>query len=185
MRARLAALDPAAHGEASATACSRLVNLEEFRHAGVVMLYMPLPGELDVTPVALRCFQTGKTVCVPRVDWKRREMAAIEVTSFDDRTMDVDRHGLRTPKEGAPVPPELIDLLVVPGLAFDTRGYRLGRGGGYYDRFLRRLRRSATAIGPALDLQIIDEVPTDDRDVSVDMIVTERRVVHCGTRARH
>ncbi len=185
MRARLEAMTPAQQHEASGAACQRLVNLEEFRHAQVVMLYMPLPNEVDVTPAALRCFQTGKTVCVPRVEWKRRDMAAVEVTSFDDRTMEVDGHGLRSPREGAPVPPELIDLVVVPGLAFDPRGFRLGRGGGYYDRFLRRLRRSATAVGLAFDLQVIDAVPADDRDVAVDMIVTDRRVARdTGSRAR-
>ncbi len=177
MRAVIASLGDAQRREASASACAHLMNLEAFRHAGVVMLYMPLADEVDLTPVAIRCFQAEKTVCVPRVDWKRRDMDAVEVTSFDDHVMDLDEHGIRTPREVLPLMPALIDLVVVPGLAFDAQGNRLGRGGGYYDRFLRRLRRGATTVGLAFDVQVIDAVPADDRDFSVEMIVTERRVV--------
>ncbi len=184
MRETLAAMSDAERHDASIAVCSRLTNLEVFQHARVVMLYMPLANEVDLTPAAIRCFQTAKTVCVPRVDWKRRDMNPVEVTSFDDHVMDIDEHGLRTPRDGRPLVPTLIDLVVVPGLAFDARGHRVGRGGGYYDRFLSRLRRSATTVGLAFDAQIIDTVPADERDISVDLVVTERRVARAsGSRA--
>ena len=171
--------------DGSVAACSRLTALEVFQHASVVMLYMPLTSEIDLTSIAIRCFQTGKTVCVPRVDWQRRDMEPMEVTSFDDHVMEVDEHGLRMPRSGAPVPPTLLDLVVVPGLAFSADGHRLGRGGGYYDRFLSRLRRTVTTIGLAFDVQITDEVPVDGGDVSVDIVVTDRRVTHARpTRAK-
>ncbi len=176
MRAVLAAMTDEERRRASARACSRLINLEAFRGAGVVMLYMPLASEVDTTPIAIRCFETAKTVCVPKVDWKRRDMHAIEVRSFDDHFMETDEHGLRTPRDGQPLPPVAIDLVVVPALAFDTTGNRLGRGGGYYDRFLSRLRRAATTVGLAFDAQIVDELPIDERDVRVDVVVTDRRV---------
>ncbi len=185
MRKLVAELGPEARHDASAAACARLTALEAFRHASVVMLYMPLPTEVDLTPAAIRCFQSGKTVCVPRVDWKGRDMVAVEISSFDDEVMEIASHGLRTPREGRPLVPHLIDIVIVPGLAFDTSGNRLGRGGGFYDRFLRRLRRSATTVGLAFDEQIIDAVPADDRDFAVSMIVTERRVCQIGgSRAR-
>ncbi len=183
--AKLAAMSDEQRHEESVAACSRLTALEVFQHASVVMLYMPLASEVDLTPVAIRCFQTGKTVCVPRVDWKRRDMEPVEVTSFDDHVMEVDEHGVRMPRGGAPIPPNLLDLVVVPGLAFDARGHRLGRGGGYYDRFLGRLRRTAATVGLGFDVQITDEVPVDDGDVSVDIVVTDRRVAHARrSRAR-
>jgi 5-formyltetrahydrofolate cyclo-ligase len=185
MRTMLAEMDDAFRHDASASACSHLTGLEVFRHASVVMLYMPLANEVDLTPAAIHCFRTGKTVCVPRVDWKRRDMDPVEITSFDDEIMDIDEHGIRTPREGSPLLPTLIDLVVIPGLAFDPNGHRLGRGGGYYDQFLKRLRRSATTVGLGFDAQITDEVPADDRDISVDVLVTDRRVTHiAGTRAR-
>ncbi len=183
--AKLAAMGDEQRHEGSVAACARLMTLEVFQHASVVMLYMPLASEVDLTPVAIRCFQTGKTVCVPLVDWKRRDMEPVEVTSFDDHVMEVDEHGLRMPRGGAPIPPDLLDLVVVPGLAFDAHGHRLGRGGGYYDRFLGRLRRTAATVGLGFDVQITDEVPVNDGDVSVDIVVTDRRVTHArGSRTR-
>jgi 5-formyltetrahydrofolate cyclo-ligase len=176
MRGHLAAMTPDSRQQASSRACARLVALDAFRHASIVMLYMPLAAEVDTTSIAIWCFQTGKTVCVPRVDWKRKDMHAVEVHSFDDHYMEIDEHGLRAPRDGTLLPPSAIDVVVVPGLAFDTSGNRLGRGGGYYDRFLSRLRRSATSIGLAFDAQITDQLPVDDCDVSVDVLVTDRRV---------
>lgn len=183
MRARLAAMSEAERHVASGAACARLAGLGTFRTASVVMLYMPLATEVDTTSLAIRCFQLGKTVAVPRVNWERRDMNAVEVSSFDDHFMETDEHGLRTPKEGQLLPPSAIDLVIVPGLAFDSQGNRLGRGGGYYDRFLSRLRRAATAVGLGFDFQVIDQAPVDDRDVSVNTVVTERRVTQ-GRRSR-
>ncbi len=183
MRARLAAMSPEDRRRASLAACARLMGLGAFRHASVVMLYMPLPSEVETTTLAIRCFQTGKIVCVPKVDWDRRDMHAVEISSFDDN-METDEHGLRTPRSGQPLPPSAIDLVVVPGLAYDTQGNRLGRGGGYYDRFLSRLRRSATSVGLSFDTQIIDAVPIDERDVSVNTVVTERRITRGRRRSR-
>jgi 5-formyltetrahydrofolate cyclo-ligase len=143
MRDALAAMDDGSRHDASATACSHLTSLDAFRHASVVMLYMPVVNEVDLTSAALRCFRMDKTVCVDPV----------EVTSFDDEVMDTDENGERTPRSGAPLLPTMVDLVVVPGLAFDPQGHRLSRGVGYYDRFLGRLRRSATTVGLAFDVQ--------------------------------
>ncbi|MBT8484653.1 MAG: 5-formyltetrahydrofolate cyclo-ligase [Phycisphaerales bacterium] len=178
MRAALAAMSDDERRDASSAATAKLIALDEFRAASTVMLYMPLAGEVDTTHVAIRVFQLGKTVCVPKVDWARRDMYAIEVNSLDDHYMETDDHGIRIPRAGRPIVPRSIDLVVVPGLAFDTYGRRLGRGGGFYDRFLSRLRRSATTVGLAFDRQVVDEVPVQEHDVSVDAIVTERRATY-------
>jgi 5-formyltetrahydrofolate cyclo-ligase len=181
MRKLLLELNEADRHDASHDACSRVLNLEPFLHADVVMMYMPLQNEVDVTPVAVRAFQMGKTVCVPRVDWNRKDMHAVEVNSFDDHVMETNEHGIRSPRDGRLVVPSTIDLIIVPGLAFDTSGHRLGRGGGYYDRFLARLRPNAPVIGLAFDLQVVESVPVDAGDRPVDLVVTNRRVTH--TRA--
>lgn len=178
MRAKLSEVSDQQRHEASAEACSRLTALEEFRQAATIMLYMPLALEIDVTAIALRCFQLGKTVCVPKVDWERCDMIAVEVNEFDDRFMDMDEHGIRTPRFGQPVLPSLINLIVAPGLAFDANGRRLGRGGGYYDRFLTRLHARAVRIGIGFDFQIIDSVPIESQDITLDIVVTDRRVTH-------
>jgi len=172
---RLRAMSSEERHEKSISVCRRVCGLESFRHATTIMLYMPLPSEVDITPIAIRSFQLGTTVCVPRVDWKRKEMTAVEVRRFDDDTMDVDEHGIRVPRDGRIVIPGLIDLIIVPGLAFDTHGNRLGRGGGYYDRFLGKVSRQAAKIAVAYDEQIVEEVPVNERDMRVDLVVTDRR----------
>ncbi len=180
MGEQLKALTHELRHDRSTEICRRLTSLEEFIHADIVMLYMPLRTEVDLTPAAIAAFQNGATVCVPRMDWERRDMCAVEVSSFDDRVMDVDEHGIRTPRDGRLLVPTTVDLIVVPGLAFDVTGHRLGRGGGYYDRFLPRLRRSVTTVGLGFDLQIVESVPVDETDVPLDIIVTDRRT----TRSR-
>ena len=176
MKSLLAALTDEQRHAASASACTRLATLESLEHAHVVMMYMPLASGVGVTPAVLRCFRRGQTVCVPKVDWQRKDMTAIEITSLDDRVLDTDEHGLRSPKTGRLILPNIIDAVVVPGLAFDPQGRRLGRGGGFFDRFLSRLRPTTTTIGLVFDQQIIDAVPANERDAAVDIIVSDRRV---------
>lgn len=178
MRSRLAEVTDEHRHSASVQACTRLIAMDEFRNAHTIMLYMPLASEIDVTTTALRCFQLGKTMCVPRMDWKRKDMIAVEVKELDDRFMDVDEHGIRTPRFGQPVLPSLIDLVVAPGLAFDTKGHRLGRGGGYYDRFLASHPKRSILIGICFDFQIIEHVPTESLDVPLDVVVSDRRTAH-------
>jgi 5-formyltetrahydrofolate cyclo-ligase len=176
MRTMLHAMTNEQRHAAAVSACGKLTALEEFQNASVIMLYMPLANEIDVTPVAVQCFRLGKTVCVPKVDWDRREMTAAEVNSIDDDVLDCDEHGVRSPKDCRPVLPNTIDLVIVPGLAFDQRGNRLGRGGGYYDRFIKKLRTSTTTVGLVFDTQIVPAVPFKKSDAAVDMVVTDRRV---------
>jgi 5-formyltetrahydrofolate cyclo-ligase len=186
MREHLGAMSEDERRRASSDACARLCRREAFRHASVIMLYMSVAGETDATPAAIRAFQLGRTVCVPRFDWDRGWTRVIEVTSFDDHYLEIDEHGVRPPRGGQLIVPETVDVVVVPGLAFDARGHRLGRGDGYYDRFLARLPQSTTTIGLCFDHQIVDNVPVDETDRGVDLVVTERRVTRAQTsRSRH
>ena len=123
--------------------------------------------------------------CRPVGEAHRGRMASGSVTSYDGHVVEGEEHGRRPPRGGAPIPPDRLARVVVPGLAFDAHGHRLGRGGGYYDRFLGRLRRTAATVGLGFDVQITDEVPVNDGDVSVDIVVTDRRVTHArGSRTR-
>ncbi len=177
MRAQLSSLSDAARAECSASACARLMQCEAFVRATTVMLYMPMRSEIDVVSVALEAFRLGKQVCVPRVETGRKAMHAVATTSFDDESMRPDELGVRVPTSGVQIPHESIDLVVVPGVAFDTRGYRLGRGGGYYDRYLARLPRQTATIGVCFDCQFVDRIPTEPTDIAVQVIVSDRRRV--------
>jgi 5-formyltetrahydrofolate cyclo-ligase len=179
MRGVLDAMSDEQRRSASLAACARLSELEAVRAASVLMLYMPLTREVDLTSFAVGCFRAQKTVCLPQVDWKRKQMKAVEVGSFDDDIMQVDEHGVRSPRDGRPVTPQSLDLVVVPGLAFDTAGRRLGRGAGFYDRFLCTLRRNAVKVGLAFDAQVAPTIPTLGHDCVMDVLVTDRRVTVC------
>ena len=169
--------------ELSARACEVLLSLPEFRQAATVMAYIPLPDELDISPAIRAAWGQGKVVVMPRIIWEQHELRPIVTHNLEEDLM-ASRHGLREPAGSEELSLSKIDLAIVPAVGFDRRGHRMGRGGGFYDRFLGRLRRSAITVGLAFDAQIIEVVPANERDLSVDIIVTDRRVGHAGpTRA--
>jgi len=108
-------------------------------------------------------------------------MVAVTCRSIDDDEMLVDQFGIRTPKNGQMWPYEDIDLIVVPALAFDRQGNRLGRGGGFYDRFLAEPRVHAVTVGLGFAEQLVEELPTHHYDRPVDMLVTDQHVLRFNT----
>ena len=172
----LATMPPELAEARSVTICTHVTALAEFSRARTVMVYLAIAGEVDPTGIAQAAWSAGKTVVVPKVSWHDRSMAAIEYRSLDEH-MDVDRFGIRTPRQGSMVAGGELDMVVVPGLAFDRRGHRLGRGGGFYDRFLPGLPQGATLVAVAFDEQVVDDLPVDEHDHPVDMLVTEREVL--------
>lgn len=159
----------------SRAACEALLTVAEYRDAGVIMLYAPIPQELDVEPVARSAWDRGKTVLAPRVDTQRHCMEVAAIRSLDDLTPRY--FGIREPAGGEPWPVERIDLVIVPGVAFDRTGNRLGRGGGYYDRFLAQPGLDAVACGLAFAEQVLGEIPVRAYDRPVDMLVTDEGVL--------
>ena len=102
-------------------------------------------------------------------------MSAVEIRSLED-DFTPGAFGIREPV-GEPWPIDGIDLIVVPALAYDRRGNRLGKGGGFYDRFLALPSRRGVPCGLGFDEQLLDEVPTDDHDHPIDMVVTDKEVL--------
>lgn len=141
--------------------------------------YVPFRTELDVTPVMQWCWQRGGRVAVPKVIADRKLMSLHLIGGLDE--LVTGKWGIREPEMSAPIVSDLsaIDVLLVPGLAFDGEGGRLGYGGGYYDAFIRRCRENAGKepykLAVAFDAQLVDAVPMDDHDFRVDAVVTEKR----------
>jgi len=167
---------PAAAHAKSMAACRRLIAQPEFRRAEAIMIYLPLPDEVDLSPIALRAWQQQKRIAAPKVSWDQRHMIPIEIRSLETDVVTTSR-GLREPADGEPVPVEMLDLVVVPALAFDRRGNRLGRGAGFYDRFLAQREFRGVAAGLAFQEQLIDEVPVQENDVPVCMLVTDEEIL--------
>lgn len=177
MRVLLSALSESDRVACSAAACSRVLASQAFRSAGTVLVYMPMRSEVDITTVVLEAFRCGKSVCVPRVPEGGRLMNAVEITSIDDETMASDALGVRVPRGGREVVADSIDLVIAPGVAFDLRCQRLGRGGGYYDRFLAKMPRSTTLLGICFDCQLVDSIPAQEADIPVHAVITDRRLI--------
>lgn len=176
MKDRLAAMPAAAAARKSQAACEALQGLEEYRKAEVVMLYAPIPGELDCGELVRSAWREGKTVLLPRLRAGRWEMIAVPWRS-PQQDLTVGVYGIREPADEDPWPVGRIDFLVVPALAYDRRGNRLGRGKGCYDRFLAQRGLRAVRCGLAFDEQIVEELPVEANDYPVEILVTDRGVM--------
>jgi 5-formyltetrahydrofolate cyclo-ligase len=177
MRDLLATLTPQQRHAASIATCSLLMQTPEFQEAHVVMIYLAMATEIDTAPIALRCWQTGKQVVVPRIYWSDYTLLPVEITSLTTNIRQ-DRFGLRQPEAGQPVPVEFIDLVLVPALAVGPQGQRIGRGHGFYDRFLIQDRFHGKSCGLILESQLADEIPMLPHDVPLDMLATDHAVRH-------
>lgn len=153
-----------------------LFPLPEMITAQTVFCYVDYRGEVKTRNIIKQLLKEGKTVCVPYLKSSKPPMKAKKINSLDELTEGV--YGIETaPTEAQEVSPEEIDVVIVPGAAFDTQGNRLGYGGGFYDEFLSRLNRNKTkCIAPLFSFQLVKKVPTDDRDEPVDILVTPSRV---------
>ncbi|GKS57738.1 5-formyltetrahydrofolate cyclo-ligase [Nitrospira sp.] len=179
IRATLGAMEPVARDQASAAVFRRASALPEFTNATSLMAFLSLPDEIDTRNLLMAAFSAGKRVAAPCADWDARAMRAVEMRSIDD-VRETGPHGIREPAngwQGGVIPRERLELILVPGLAFDERGARLGRAAGFYDRFLAQPGLGATRMALAFDCQIVERVPTEPHDQGVDLIVTESRVI--------
>lgn len=179
LRQAVETLSPESLHTQSVKACNLLMSTPEYSHAEIVMVFLSLPNEVDTTSLVLHCWRDRKRVLAPKVSWEQRRMLPIEIRSLSD---DVSQSpmGIREPAQGMPIPVALIDLVVVPGLGFDQHGNRIGRGRGFYDRFLAHPDWHGVACGLALEQQVVDEVPISEFDMQVDMLVTDAAVRRFG-----
>lgn len=189
LRRVLTNIAPEQWHSASAMASARLVEAIALARAKAVLFYMPTAKELDVGPAAEECLRRGLAVCLPRAAWHLHGAAATAhagepaispalVSNWGREQLVETKFGIFEPPAGAPaVDLARLDVVVVPGLAFDSKGARLGKGGGFYDRFLGQSGLRATTIGVGLDQQVVEEVPRDSWDIALDALVTPTRTM--------
>jgi 5-formyltetrahydrofolate cyclo-ligase len=157
-----------------------LAEREDFRHARTALLSLAFRSEWETRPLLAAALALGKTVVVPRVD---RPSRMLELHAISDLGRDIAPGylGIDEPlPHCASVEPTAIDWVLVPGVAFDLSGHRIGYGGGYYDRLLPSLRRDAPRIAGAFELQIVERIQAAPHDVRIDAIVTEARTIVPG-----
>lgn len=172
LRAARAALPAAARAEAAAAVAEALLALDELGGAGPFLLYAAFGDELLVDRAIEGLLERGATVCLPRVNGA--DIDAVPVRALAD--LVPGWRGVREPPAGAPaIAPGALRAAVVPGLAFDTRGNRLGYGGGHFDQLLARLDPAAVVVGVAYDLQVVEALPAEAHDRPVRVVRTECR----------
>lgn len=151
----------------------RLLGLPEMRRAGSVLVFASFGSEVSTRDLASDLHASGKRLLLPYLSEGRMEVTEVG----PDEPLVPSSYGPEEPGRKVPADPEGIDVVVVPGLAFDRRGNRVGYGGGAYDRFLARLRPEALLIGVAFAEQVVEEVPAAATDVPVHLVVTDREVL--------
>jgi 5-formyltetrahydrofolate cyclo-ligase len=187
---RREAVPPALRATLGALAISRLLRLPEYRRAGTVLAFASFGHEIDTAPLLRDVLASGRRLALPRVELRRRDLTLAQVR--DLRHLAPGRWGIPEPPDGCPeVAVSDVDLMVVPGVAFDESGLRIGYGRGYYDRLLSAWRGASrgappAACGLALECQLWPAVPAGPGDARLDLLVTEagvRRFTSAGRAA--
>ena len=170
------AIDKDLHRQMDENICTTAVSLSSFRYADVVLLYAPIKSEIDVMPIFHEAIKRGKRVAFPRCNVEERTMKFHFVESEED--LSPCAYGIREPREDAPVyDPETFcgsAVCYVPGLAFDVRGYRLGYGKGYYDKFMNCY--NGCTIGVVYSQFILPTLPRGRFDKHCDAMLTEKGI---------
>ncbi len=155
--------------------------LRGFAEARTILLYASaFPEEIDTRPLVRFAFESGKRVILPRVNEEFRRLDLLEVKNDAGGGLVAGRLGImEPPPDAVVVDPRAIDWVMVPGLAFDEFGARLGRGGGYYDRLLPTLRYGCTRWALIYDEQWVDRVPVEPHDARMDGLASATRTATC------
>lgn len=149
--------------------------------AGRMMVYLSFGDEVETFALVRRLFAAGKSVAVPYIHQGTTNLIAAEISNLES-DLQAGPMGILEPRPDRlhAIDPKVVDLHVVPGLAFDAMGFRIGYGKGYYDRFLLLRSPRSITVGVAFDIQVVERLPHDLWDIPVDSIATETQLVHCA-----
>lgn len=159
--------------------CRHIVRLDLYKEAKTIMAYLPFRNEVDCSYLFSQIWKEGKRLVVPVCESKTISLIPSLLNRMEDTQPGT--WGILEPKPECLYPLDAgeIDLVIVPGVAFDPQGNRLGYGGGYYDRFLPRLTSGTPKIAVAFQLQIINSLTPDKFDQPMDMVITEENLYQC------
>ncbi|MDQ7012361.1 MAG: 5-formyltetrahydrofolate cyclo-ligase [Planctomycetota bacterium] len=180
VRGRLAAMTGGVREAESRAICDRAMDWQPLAAAGCVLAYMPMASEVDIRPMIETLLGRGVRVCLPRVEWESRLIVPVPIGDLE-RDLGPSERGVRQPRADiAPADADSVQVVVVPGLAFDDGGGRLGRGGGFYDRWLGDRADGVLALGVAFACQVVERVPMERHDRRVDGVVTPTTLLAAG-----
>ena len=158
---------------------NRLFEFANFLESNIVLLYINSTSEVDSTEIINRCFGLNKIIVLPAFDTEKFEMTLMKVDNFDtDLTLGTRGILEPDPNRCNAVPIECINIAIVPGVAFDEKGGRIGSGDGYYDRLIPRLSVTTRKVALTFECQIVPQVQMESHDRHVDIIITEKRIIY-------
>jgi 5-formyltetrahydrofolate cyclo-ligase len=151
----------------------KIFNFPEFRRSNTVLFYASFDGEVETFEMMKQAQQLGKKIALPIAIRKERKIVPMLVDNLEE-DLECGEYGIMQPKETAGKTADLneLDMVVVPGLAFDKNNTRLGRGAGYYDRFLEKIPSNVFSVGLAFDFQIVDFLPKEANDIAVSSVIS-------------
>lgn len=177
VRERLERVSAEARREASERVCAKVHRAPPWISAQTVLLFVPFGSEIDIAPLLSTGLATGKRVCLPSYD-SRKDVFVPRRILVPETDLVAGYRGIPEPRGTLPeVPLEALDFLIIPGLAFDLEGRRLGRGKGHYDRLLAFARGVTCGVG--YDEQIVPEVPVESHDVKLNMVLSPSHTSGC------
>ncbi len=151
---------------------NKVINSEDYKNSDTIFIFVSYNNEVDTHKIIKQALKDEKVLCVPRIISKEEGMDIVQIKTFED--LKQGSYGILEPKDSKlKVEEKSIDLSYLPGLAFDIKGGRVGYGGGFYDRFLVKVREDSKKIGLAYKFQVFSEVPMDKHDVFIDGIITD------------
>lgn len=158
----------------------RFYDSKYYKEAKHIFVYISYGSEINTKEIITKAFKDNKKIYVPRTEFKTRLMDAVEIKSLDN--LIKSSYGALEPSKEEPyVDPNKLDLIVVPGLAFDRNGGRMGYGAGFYDRYFKKISKEniskVTKLALTYDFQVLDKVPMSEQDVPVDYIITEKEFI--------
>lgn len=157
-----------------------IIEQPEFIKAKTVLFYASFRSEVDTKEIINISLKTGKTVILPQVDNKEKTLKLYEIKDINELSpgyMQIMEP--RVPEERLKSLAD-IDLILIPGAAFDLQGNRLGYGAGFYDKLLSTLKKKILIIAPAYEEQVAEKIVAEPHDVKVDRIITDKRIINCS-----
>ena len=151
-----------------------------YKEAKNIMTYVSIRKEINTHDFIKKALDDNKNIFIPKTNPSSKKIILSQLIDFD-KDLERGHWGLLEPKKEAlqPTSYEILDLIIVPGIAFSEKGYRIGYGGGYYDRFLSSLPKEVITLSLAFDSQIFESLPIESFDIPIDYILTESRLINC------
>lgn len=177
--ARRDALTKQKRADKSAAIMDRLFGFANFLEAKIIMFFLSHSSEVDTEPMIRKALTIEKVIALPRLNPKEKEIIAYKVDDLD-RDVEPGYHGIRepAPERCKEIPAQFINLAIIPGVAFDERGGRIGHGMGCYDRFIPRLDVTTRKVALAFECQVVPQIPMEPHDRYTDIIITEKRIIY-------